>query len=369
MTPARRWAVVAAVLLAVVAVPLVPRVLPVRAADVTTADLLDRVRASASVAHSGLVETSGAVQLPVGGDLGEVGELLAGSNRLRVWWRDPDAWRVDRLQVTGEQDLVHAGPVTTAFDYERLRATVTLDPEVRLPRVADLLPPALARAALEDVDAADVTRLDDRRVAGVAAAGLRYEPSGDQARRSTVRRVDVWADPRSGLPLRVEVTADGAPRPDVVTAFTEVDLDRPDDDVLAFRPAPGVEVRRERAVDIADAAGRYAPYAVPPVLAGLERRTDEGAAGVYGTGVSRLVLVPLRPREADPLRERLRAAPGAEASGRRTTVGAGVLTVLLTGSEGPRGTAWLVAGTVPPAVLGEVADAAVALPFVERGDR
>ncbi|MFB9314958.1 hypothetical protein, partial [Nocardioides plantarum] len=331
----RRWSVVAAVVLAVAAVPVVPRLLPVGDTDVSAATLLDRVRASADVGHSGYAETEGTVQLPVGDRLGDVGELLAGTSRLRVWWQDQDAWRVDRLLASGERDLVHAGPVTTSYDYEDARATTTLDPEIRLPRAPDLLPPALARTALEDATAVDVRRLAPRRVAGIAASGLRYtppDPGSGSGPRTTIDRVDVWVDPGSGLPLRVEVRAAGSDEPDVVSAFDEVEVERPADDLVDFRPSPAVEVEQARTLDIADTAGRYAPYVVPERLAGLDRRTGpDAAAGVYGIGVTRFIAVPLRPREAGPLREQLRAAPGATLGDRRTVAADGALTVLLTG--------------------------------------
>ena len=375
MTPVRRWTVVAAVLLAVVAVPLVPRLLPVGDTDVSAADLLASVQASAGVGHSGYVETRGAVALPVGDDLGDVGELLAGTTRLRVWWQDEDAWRVDRLLVSGERDLVHDGPLTLDYDYEDARAVVTEDPDIRLPRASDLLPPVLARAVLEDAAPADVGRIDPRRVAGVDAPGLRYTPPPG---RTTVERVDVWVDPGSGLALRVEVVAAGGAAgegPDVVAAFEEVEVERPDDVRVGFRAPPGVEVDRGETLDIADAAGRYAPFLVPPTLAGLDRRDEgEAAAGVYGAGVTRFIAVPLRDREADPLREQLRAAPGVVLGEDRTVAADGALTVLLTGGDDrdrdDDRAAWLVAGSVTPEVLEEAALALLELDFVDRdGDR
>lgn len=364
MTPVSRWSVVLAVAVVVVAAPLLPRLLPVDDTDVAAATLLDQVRASADVGHSGYAETEGSVALPVGEDLGDVGELLAGTTRLRVWWQDEDAWRVDRLLPTGERDLVHAGPVTVAYDYEDADAVVTEDPEIRLPRAPDLLPPALARTALEDAADAEVERIDPRRVAGVDAAGLRYTPP---AGRTTVARVDVWADPASGLPLRVEVTARGSGDPDVVSTFEEVEVERPADERVRLRPSADVEVQQADTLDIADAAGRYAPFLVPEELAGLPRRTrTDGAAGVYGAGVSRFIAVPLRSREADPLREQLSAAPGAVLEERRTVAADGALTVLLTGADGDDAAAWLVAGTVTPDVLAEAAATLVRLDYVDR---
>ncbi|WP_148614663.1 transcriptional regulator [Nocardioides rubriscoriae] len=367
MTPRSRWSVVAGVVLAVVAVPLAPRLLPVGDTDVTAAVLLDAVRGSADVGHSGYVETRGAVQLPVGDDLGDVGELLAGTTRLRVWWQDEDAWRVDRLLVAGEKDLVHDGPVTVAYDYEDAKAVVTEDPAIRLPRASDLLPPVLGRAVLEDAADTDVRRLGPRRVAGVDAPGLRYTPP---AGRSTVDHVDVWVEPGSGLPLRVEVWdagADDPAGPDVVSTFDDVEVARPADDRVGFPASRGVEVERADTLDVADAAGRYAPFVLPRRLAGFARRTEgEVAAATFGSGVSRFLAVPLRSREADPLRRQLRAAPGVVTGDYRTVARSGVLTVLLTGADRDPGAAWLVAGTLSPDTLEDVARALLVLPYVDQ---
>ena len=76
---------------------------------------------------------------------------------------------------------------------------------------------------------------------------------------------------------------------------------------------------------------------------------------------------------AHPVTERvvtateLQAAPGATLGERRTVASDGALTVLLTGG-GRRGdrTAWLVAGTVTPAVLQDAADELVRLDRVDR---
>lgn len=366
MTPVGRWSVVAALALAVVAGPLAPRLLPASDTEVSAAELLAQIHASTDVAYSGYVETDGAVQLPVGDDLGDVGELLASRTRLRVWWQDDGAWRVDRLEVSGERDLVHAGDQTISYDYEDAQAEVTSDPETRLPRASDLLPPQLARTVLEDAVPDDVRRIGARTVAGIDAPGLRYTPP---AGTSTVGRVDVWADPGSGLPLRVEVSAVGADRSAVVTGFEEVAVERPADDRVQFRPSGDVEVERRDAVDIADAAGRYAPFLVPQELAGLERRTtQDGAVGVYGSGVQRFIALPLRSREADPLRERLRSAPGATVGDERVVAADGVLTVLMTGDDDGRGASWLVAGTVSPQVLEQAAAVLVELDFIESRD-
>ena len=49
----------------------------------------------------------------------------------------------DRLTTAGEDDLVHDGDQTTAYSFEDARASVSTDPDIRLPRSADVLPPVL----------------------------------------------------------------------------------------------------------------------------------------------------------------------------------------------------------------------------------
>ena len=94
------------------------------------------------------------------------------------------------------------GGVTTEWSYERDRAETSVDPRIRLPRTADLTPPAVAARLLRDVDADELTRLPARRVAGRDALGLRLVPGAPQ---SSIDHVDVWADRETGIPLRVEV--------------------------------------------------------------------------------------------------------------------------------------------------------------------
>ena len=104
---------------------------------------------------------------------------------------------------------------------------------VRLPRPADLVPPSLALRLLREAGPrARVTGLAPRRVAGIAAAGLRVIP-GDPA--STVARIDIWADPASGLPLQVEVFGRGSGQPALETQFLQVSSWHPVPAVLGFK--------------------------------------------------------------------------------------------------------------------------------------
>ncbi|WP_051552234.1 hypothetical protein [Nocardioides sp. URHA0020] len=347
MTRFNRWCVVALGVLLVIAVPVAINALPARDPDVTASALLERIDAAEDHPWSGYVQTEGALELPVADDFSDVGALVSDRTRMRAWWRSGDDWRVDRLLVSGETDLVHQHGVTIEWSYERNRAQVSRDPDIRLPRAADLVPPVLAERLLRDVVAADVRRVPARRVAGRAAPGLRVVPAAPQ---SSVDHVDLWADPASGVPLRVEVYADGDGSPSFVTELRGFSSARPAASATTFASSPGIEVTHQDVLDIADAANQYAPLRPPASIAGLPMSsTSDGAVGVYGVGITQLIAIPLRRREADPLREQLRQAPDVTEDDRGTLVTAGPLGVLVTGTTGRR--AWLLTGTVTATAL------------------
>jgi hypothetical protein len=364
MTRARRWCVVALGTLLLVATPVALRALPAADSDVSAARLLDQVRSSHDTGWSGYVETDGTLQLPDADRFSDVGALFGESTRLRVWWRDTDHWRVDQLLVAGETDLVHDGDRTTEWDYEHAEATVSLDPDIRLPRSADLLPPELARRLLRGATDAEVSRIPARRVAGLSAPGLRLVPASDL---SSIDHVDLWADPDSGVPLRVEVYDDSGDGPAFTSAFRSFSGSRPGVADVDFTPTPSTEVRFDDVLDIADAANQYAPVQPPDTVAGLAKTSaSDGAVGVYGRGATQVIAIPLRDREADALRTQLDVTPGMAKLDGRTVVTVGPLGVIVTGVTGDGG--WLLAGTLTRDALVTAADDVVA-GFVYTEDR
>jgi hypothetical protein len=351
MTAPRRWALVALVAAVMVAAPLAWRLLPAEESDLGAAELYALVDDSGDQPYTGYVETSGTLQLPVSDRFSSIGDLFGGSTRLRVWWRDRSQWRVSQLLATGETALAHTGELTTEYSYEEATSTTSYDPQIRLPRTADLLPPEVARRLLGGDEPDVLSRLPARRVAGVSAAGLRVEGG---AGRSSIGHVDLWVDPETGLPLRVEVSARGATHPDFTSAFVEYSTDEPTGDEVTFRATEDTERTFDDVLDIADAANQFAPFSPPDRIAGLIRSTvSDGAVGVYGDGLTQVLAVPVRDREADPLREQIRGTPGAVALGHGTAVSVGPLGVLLSGRDGKGG--WLVSGTVTQAVLDRAA--------------
>ncbi len=355
---ARRWAVLAALVAVLCALPAVVGALPADDADVPAADLRDAVLASAGVGFSGYAVSAGGLTLPVSDQLPTVADLLSDRVRLRVWWRGEDEHRVDVLTAAGETG-VHTDPSGTwTWEYESATAERTAAAPLALPAPPDLVPAALGRRLLSEAADDELSRIGARRVAGRDALGLRVVPA---AAAASVARVEVWADAATGLPLAVEVVADGADVPALDTRFLDLELAVPPPGVVAFTPPPGARVREGRDVGglLAEAGRRLPAAPLPDTLAGLPRREPTGApgaVGVYGSGVTLLTVVPVPYRLASALRATLASAPGAVADERGTRIAAGPLGLVLV--EPPGRGAHLLTGTV---TLDALADAAAAL--------
>lgn len=364
MTAVRRWLVVGLGLAVLLALPSVLGALPAAQSELSAAELLERVQESGDVSYSGYAEAVGGLQLPVTQDFTDLVDLFGDRSRLRVWWRTAEDWRVDTLSATGETDLFHRGGDTLMWEYEDDRATLTREPDIRLPRNADLLPTELGRRLLSEATAEEVTRIPAIRVAGRDAPGLRLRPTD---RRTTVDRVEVWVDPQSGLPLRVQVYGAGSDTAALTATFLELTVAEPSEADTSFIAPPGSEFRFEDVVDVAAAANEFAPAVAPNRLAGLDRRDDlrQGAVGAYGRGVTLLVAAPIWDDISRPLRDQLEGTPGAQIDDSGVYVSVGPLGLLLTpGSRSQR--SWLVAGTVDRQTLAEAASELVQIP-VEDG--
>jgi hypothetical protein len=344
MRPVHRWSLAAVATALLLLAPYAGRARTPHDPAVATADLVTAVRDSAA-AYSGTVDVRGRIGLPIADHFTDLADLFGGETRLRVWWRGSDDWRVDQLLETGEVDLFHQGPQTIEWNYEEGQAQASLDPEIRLPRDSDLLPPELARRALDGVDPADVTRLSPRRVAGVDAAGLGVLVSDP---RSSLREADLWVDPDTGVALAVDVYGD-ASQPALSTTFTTFSRDRPDVRVTRFRPSRHVPVRQDHVLDIADAADQFASVDPPTTVAGLPWAAGMSAA-VYGAGLTRLLVIPLPPSAADDLACRLSESGARRVQG-QPLLRVGPLGAVVSRAAGPTGQRWLVTGTVTDQTL------------------
>jgi hypothetical protein len=357
--------VVAAGVAALVALPPVMAALPARDSGVAAGALLRQIQASGRAGYSGYAEVVGGLRLPLTEEFSSLADLFGDRTRLRVWWRGERDWRVDVIEPTGETSLRRDALGAWTWDYEANQVTRIDEPSLRLPRPADLDPAQLGRRLLAEAAAREVSRLPARRIAGRDAPGLRLRP-GDP--RATIASVDVWADPGTGAPVRVDVNGRGAHRPVVAAAFLEFDPRPPSAAVTRFAPPARAEVTYGQLSDLAASADLFASLAPPQELAGYRlRRRAEGLGGIgtYGRGVVVLAAASLPERISWPLRDQLRRARGVRAAPAGLQLSVGPLSLLLT-DHTPGGRHWLLTGTVTAQTLQRAAAELAARPLAPR---
>jgi hypothetical protein len=344
-----RWLIVLTTAAALVLTPIVINARSTRSSEISVAALAQRVQGSGGIGWSGFVQSSGTLDVPDSESFANLAQLLGESNNLRVWWRDADNWRVDRIRSTGETDLFRQGEYSIRWVFESETATISPVSKIRLPDASDLLPPPLGRSMLQGAREDELTSLPPRRIAGIDAAGLRLVPAETG---TSVGQVDVWADPQSGLPLQVELYGAAEARPVLRTALRELTLGTPDVGTTRFAGAAGIQVNYEESVDVAAAANAFAPGDLPASLGGLRSRTgeDPSAVGIYGRGPTTLIALPLRREVAGPLRQRLRDSAAAQETDVGTVSRVGPVGLMVTPYRGD-GSRFLLAGTVTPEAL------------------
>jgi hypothetical protein len=349
----RRWALVAAGTALLCALPALVAAWPVPASALSAAQLRTRMMASGHVSYQGYAESVVNLDLPSLPDLGNVISLLDGTTDQYAWYRSPGEWRADQLTAAGENDIYQTARGTYLWDYGgNLLTRVVGNQPVRLPRAADLLPPALARRLLAFAGRADrMSRLPSQRVAGIAAAGVRIVPSGSS---TTIAAVDIWADPTTGLPVQVEVFSRGSTAPALVTRFLDLRQTMPSLADVEPDPAAGVNLSRTALPDAAGVLNGYGPP-LPAKLGGVARVASPAGlpdVAAYGSGLARFAVLPLPYRTG---REALTAAAlvGATirlAGGTAVLVQTPLLTVLLAPAR-YGGPVYLLTGAVTASLL------------------
>jgi hypothetical protein len=364
-----RWATVACGTAALCALPVIAGALPVPQSPVSATALRARILASNHVPYQGYAESTVSLGLPSLPDLRDVGMLLDGTTDQYTWYRSPAHWRAEVSTPAGEDDTYQAGAVTYLWDYgSNLLTRIVGSEPVRLPRAADLLPPALGRRLLVlGTGSGRISRLPSRRIAGVAAAGLRVRATDP---RTTITAVDIWADPATGLPVEVQVFARGTGRPVVTSGFLQLSESRPALSVVTPHPAPGIGVTTTELPDVSEILDGAGPP-LPGRLAGLAQtriHDDLTSIAAYGRGLSRFAVIPL-PGQVGAQALNTALAAGAELvefpDGTAAAIRTPLLTVVLASSRFGE-PVFLLAGPVTPAVLlraaSQVMAESVALP-------
>jgi hypothetical protein len=289
----RRWALVGGGVAALCLLPVAIAAWPAPDVAADPRALHTLILRSAAQPHEGYLDSLGTMGFPDLPALDEVNAMLGGSTRMRVWYASAESWRVAVLSRTGERDLYRLAGSTFVWDFERNQLTqVAGELPVRLPWAADLTPPELARRLLGQARGDEIARIGSRRVAGVLAAGLRLTPADPD---TSIGRVDVWADPTTGLPVQVEVAGRGGGT--VFTSrFLQLRQEPPDPAVLKPKRPASAGYTVTTAPDIVAAVNSSVPTALPARLGGRPRAAVSGdIAGVagYGTGLARFVVLPL----------------------------------------------------------------------------
>jgi hypothetical protein len=354
----RRWAVVAVVTAVLVSVPSVVAALAPSGEPADPARLRALVLGSAGRPYQGYAESSGSLALPELPNLAAATALFSGRTPMRAWYAAPDRYRVDILGTAGEHDVYRLPDGEYTWDYGDNTLTRLIgEPTVRLPRAGDLLPPELARRILQAAKDDPVRTLPGRNVAGVAASGLRLVPADPD---TTIGQVDVWADPASGLPVRVEVTARGQQAPILVTEFQQLEQTTPV--VEAPRPVLGSGFTVASAPDISDTLGAFSQVPLPASLRGRPVASSNfgGIAGaaLYGAGLASFVVVAVPRNVAIAASDAAGKAGGTQVKlpvGTLVQLSITPLSLAIVRSTASR-RSYLLAGTVTADVLRSAAD-------------
>lgn len=341
MTRSWRWVVPALLLALLTSTPALLAARPVRTPTVEPAALLARIRASAPVGWSGYGESRGALALPDIQQLGDVSRLLGSVTRYRVWWHNAVRQRVDSLSLTGEKDTATDATGSWRWDSDvTLPLRVVGSPPVRLLEAGDLVAPTLGRRLAGTADVL-LTALPARRLAGRSVPGLRLTPRHPAA--TTIASVDLWADPRTGLTLQVDVRARGQRVPVLRSLLLDLDSQQPSLTDANFQPrAEYATVTRD---DLAGQVDQLSPFLLPGRLGGLPRTAlIGGAVGVatFGAGFGQVLLLPLPRGYSRNLARSLRSLGGSF----QTPL---LNALLVQGQDHEQ--RFLLAGTVPAAVL------------------
>lgn len=353
-----RWAVVTGAVALLCSVPVIQATWPVDDPGRTVGELRTAALASADQPFEGLFTSRGGLRLPDLGRLDDEVNPFRTTSRVRVWYAAPDLWRADELLVGAERSVRREPDGVWTWDSGTRRVvhvTRTGDEPLRIPRLMDLSPAELGRRLLHDAGDAAVTSIDARRIAGHVGAGLRItpdEPSG------TIRHVDLWVEPATGLVLGVEIDTGGT-APVLETSFSDLSLTTPADDVIPFdAEASGQPVREADSLDPVEAAGQFGvPLPFPDEIGGLPMRGEPvGSLASYGSG---LAVVDVLVVTAGGLGRRINALPRDQRSwgGRAAVVETSLVNALITNVDGFD---VVVAGTVTVAELDRIAEAVAA---------
>jgi outer membrane lipoprotein-sorting protein len=205
-----------------------------------------------------VVETSslGLPSLPGTSDPTSIASLLTGSHTIRVWYADPQHFRVSVPQSMSESDIIRNGSNAWVWDSTQntvTHATIPADAGTKSaastksaaanPSEPPLTPQQAAQEILAKVGPTTTVRVDSNvTVAGEAAYQLVLAPKSTS---SLIGEIKIAVDGSRDVPLRVQVFAKGAKNPAMQIGFTSISFVKPAAANFSFTAPAGAKVEQQ----------------------------------------------------------------------------------------------------------------------------
>jgi outer membrane lipoprotein-sorting protein len=203
--------------------------------------------------------------------------LATGNHTLRVWSAGPGKWRVQLLGQLDETDAVRNGTDAWTYAYSSNSATHYLLPNTQHEQAPSspfimTTPQGAAQRLMATLGpTTEVSTGPSLTVAGRSAYQLEIVP---RTADSLIGLASVAIDAKTGLPLRVAITARGTSSPALVIGFTSVSIGTQSPAQFTFTPPPGAKVTTKDLRGAASQAG------------------SAGSGSVVGSGWTSVVVIP-----------------------------------------------------------------------------
>ena len=198
-----------------------------------------------------VVETTslGLPQLPQAGNPTSLSSLLTGSHTIKVYYLNPQHFRLSVQQPMSETDVIRSANTLWLWESTGNAVTEFTAPAAsqkhvmknKLPAGPVLTPQQAANAILAAVGKTTLVSVQDNvSVANEPAYQLVLKPKDH---RSLIGRVVIAVDAKYGMPLKVQVFAKGDGSPAFQVGYTQLSMNQaPAAANLNFTPPPGASV-------------------------------------------------------------------------------------------------------------------------------
>jgi outer membrane lipoprotein-sorting protein len=199
-----------------------------------------------------VVETTslGLPQLPQASNPTSLSSLLTGSHTVKVYYLNPQHFRLSLQQPMSETDVIRSGNTlwlwestsNSVTEFSAPPGAVKHAPKAAPPAGPVLTPQQAANEVLQAVGKTTTVGVQTNvDIAGEPAYQLSLAPKDH---RSLIGRVLIAIDAKYGMPLRVQVFAKGATSPAFQVGYTNLNFTAPAAANYQFTPPPGASVEK-----------------------------------------------------------------------------------------------------------------------------